>query len=106
MRFCLTCRFIFATYRCRKCGIRFPKKPVSLSLYPWQWAFLDRMLVEHSINDPYSDGKPLRCLLDFTQEGRCKRGATDAERGVILQALEKDIFEKIRCNDPVCTHQH
>lgn len=64
------------------------------------------MKAEHQINDPNNDGKPFRCLLDFTQEGAYKRGMNDAERAHILQTLETDIFEKVRCNDPVCTHKH
>ena len=99
-------RFIFATYRCRTCGIKFPKKEISLQLYPHQWSFLDRMKVEHKINDPQENGKSLRVLLDFTQEGRTKRGMTDAQKAEVLNALELEIFTKIRCNDPVCTHQH
>lgn len=99
-------RLIFSQYRCRHCGIKFPKTPVSLQLYPHQWTFLDRMKSQHQINDPNNDGKPLRCLLDFTQEGAYKRGMTDAERAKILEELEADIFTKVRCNDPVCTHKH
>ena len=89
--------FIFSTYRCRKCGIKFPKQQIPLSLYPWQWSFLDRMRTQFSIRDEKNDGKPLRCLLDFTQEGRCKRGMTDEQKAEVLQALEKEMFDRCKC---------
>jgi hypothetical protein len=60
-------RFIFGTYRCRTCGIKFPKQRRSITLYAHQWAFLDRMKEEMKIEDPEKNGKVVRVLLDFTQ---------------------------------------
>jgi len=99
-------RFIFATYRCRHCGIKFDKKATEFTLYKHQWEFLDRMKEQYGVRDPQENGKVVRVLLDFTQEGRCKRGMNDAQRAEVLNALEKTIYEVIRCNDPVCTHKH
>jgi hypothetical protein len=66
------------------------------------------MRSQYKIRDDDNNGKALRCLLDFTQMGRYRRGMSDDEQAVMLTELEKEIFTKIRCNDAsgTCTHQH
>lgn len=68
-------RFIFATYRCRKCGIQFPKQTRPVGLYQHQWQFLEEMRKQYNVDDPERNGKIIRVMLDFTQvrEGKQKR---------------------------------
>lgn len=84
---------IFKTVRCRKCGIRFPKKSYTLEIYMYQMYFLMEMQAQFAI--PSLD-KALRVQLDFVQEGHQSRNMNDHERALVLVALERDLFTKTR----------
>ena len=52
------------------------------------------------------EGKVVRVVLDYVQVGERVRGMRDVEIRELLEAMERDIFTVIRCQDPQCKENH
>jgi hypothetical protein len=83
---------VYTKIRCRRCGIKFPKTATKVRLPETAWSYLAASAEAFRVQDPDENGKILRVILDFTQEGSCKRGMTHAERRGVLDQLERDMF--------------
>ena len=99
-----TQRGVFTRIRCKHCGLRQTKRPTAFALYPHQQQWLTQWTDEWQVTG--GESKAARIVLDYVQWGERRRGMTDVEVGDMLEAMERDIFTVIRCQDPLCTEQH
>ena len=99
-----TQRSVFTRIRCKHCGLRQTKQPTTLALYPHQQQWVKRWAEEWAVVG--GESKVVRIMCDYVQWGERRRGMADVEVREMLEAMEKDIFTVIRCQDPLCTQQH
>ena len=99
-----TQRSVFTRIRCKHCGLRQTKQPATLALYPHQQQWVKGWAEEWKV--VRGADKAVRIVLDYAQWGERRRGMKDVEVREMLEAMERDIFTVMRCQDPNCTQQH
>jgi len=99
-----TQRSVFTRIRCKHCGLRQTKQPTTLALYPHQQQWVRQWAEEWGVKA--GESKVVRIVCDYVQWGERRRGIADVEVRAMLEAMERDIFTVIRCQDPHCTQQH
>ena len=95
---------VFTRLRCKHCGLRQNKQPTTFALYPHQRQWVGQWSEQWRVGA--GEGKVMRIVLDYVQWGERRRGMRDVEVREMLEAMERDIFTVIRCQDPTCTLQH
>lgn len=106
--------FIFTVIRCKRCGIRFAKREISMrlfldsevegtqdTLHTRRLRFLELMLSRYDIP---SLGKVVRIMLDWVQTGHTHRRQTDEEKRVVLLELERRVL--VCVFEGIDTHTH
>ena len=99
-----TQRSVFTRIRCKHCGLRQTKRPTTFSLYPHQQQWMRRWAAEWAVAG--GESKVMRIVCDYVQWGERRRGMADVEVREMLEAMERNIFTVVRCQDPLCTQQH